>query len=1125
MEERIPRRASVPVLSGKRGWYSLLRGRIHVWIIFFLVIACPTAAQEAGRVVSVLGAVEVLRAGQWQPVSMGEALSSGEVVRTAAGSRVAIQLLNKSQLKINANSHLELKQVTPPVRKVGMEVLQTLLRLLSGEVWVRSYVEPFKIETKAAAATIRGTELNLAIEPAEATRLTVVEGVVEFRNPQGRVLVAAKEQAIAKPGEAPRKVVIINPRDAVQWALYYPPLIDYRQVPYPEGPDAQAIRRALEHYRRGALPETLRSLEQVPPERRDARFFTLRAGLLLSVSQVAEARADIEEALRQNPSEATAHALRSIITLVQNQKKEALRLARQAVELEPQSPVPQVALSYVYQATFDLEKALKSLEQAAKLAPEDALIQARLAELELSRGELERALKAARRAVAFDPELTRTQTVLGFAYLAQIRIAQAKAAFERAITLDSADPLPRLGLGLAKIRESHLAEGTREIEIAASLDPNSSIIHSYLGKTYYEEKREDLAAREFAIAKELDPQDPTAWFYSAILKQTTNRPVEALHDLQRAIELNDNRAVYRSSLLLDQDLAVRSASLGRIYRDLGFEQLGLVEGWKSVDTDPANYSAHRLLSDSYSVLPLNQVTRVSELLQSQLLQPLNITPVQPQLAESNLLILEGTGPQDPAFNEFNPMFTRNRLGLQTSGLVGNNGTFGDEITQFGIWRNLSYSVGQFHYESDGFWENNDLTQDIYNAFIQMRLIPNLSLQAEARHREVEHGDLTLHFDPVDFDRFFRRNLNTDIIRTGIHYEPSPNSDLITSIIYLDEEEDQQFQQGSANFTSQGYIAEAQYLFGVLGFSIVLGGGYYSLDKEDSRPSIGEFDVQHSNGYLYSHFNFPNPISWTLGLSVDSLNDGLVGDYERINPKIGVLWYLTPNTLLRFALFRTLKRSLLTNQTIEPTQVAGFNQFYDDRSGTEAWRYGLGLDHKFSSSLDAGMEISKRDLETPLFLTESQQIIVDERDEETLRAYLNWTPHSNVAASVEYRFDRFEREKEDIFSDAFPKTITHLIPVTLRYFHPSGFFARVGTTFVKQDVDFFTEEASGNDEFVLVDTAVGLRLPNRYGIVRLEVKNLFNEHFNFQGLGLRTTQEDNPPFIPERSYIATVTIAF
>ena len=99
-----------------------------------------------------------------------------------------------------------------------------------------------------------------------------------------------------------------------------------------------------------------------------------------------------------------------------------------------------------------------------------------------------------------------------------------------------------------------------------------------MGKAYYEEKRGPLDEREYAIAKELDPKDPTPWFYDAIAKQTTNRPVEALQDIQKAIELNDNRAVYRSSLQLDSDLAARSANLGRIYSDLGFQQLALVEG-------------------------------------------------------------------------------------------------------------------------------------------------------------------------------------------------------------------------------------------------------------------------------------------------------------------------------------------------------------------------------------------------------------------------------------------------------------------------------------------------------------------------------------------------------------------
>ena len=103
------------------------------------------------------------------------------------------------------------------------------------------------------------------------------------------------------------------------------------------------------------------------------------------------------------------------------------------------------------------------------------------------------------------------------------------------------------------------------------LDPNNSLVRSYMGKAYYEEKRDKLAASQLAIAKELDPNDPTPWFYDAIRKQTVNQPVDALGDLQKSAELNDNRAVYRSEFLLDDDAATRNASASAVYDDLGFE--------------------------------------------------------------------------------------------------------------------------------------------------------------------------------------------------------------------------------------------------------------------------------------------------------------------------------------------------------------------------------------------------------------------------------------------------------------------------------------------------------------------------------------------------------------------------
>jgi tetratricopeptide (TPR) repeat protein len=211
-----------------------------------------------------------------------------------------------------------------------------------------------------------------------------------------------------------------------------------------------------------------------------------------------------------------------------------------------------------------------------------------------------------------------------------------------------------------------LEEGRAEIEIAASLDPNNSLIRSYLGKAYYEEKRTDLDGPQYEIAKKLDPKDPTPYFYDAIRKQTINRPVEALRDFQKSIELNDNRAVFRSKQKLDSDLAARSSSLARIYSDLGFQELALVAGWKSVNTDPTNHSAHRFLADSYSARPRHEIARVSELLQSQLLQPNNITPIQPRLAESNLFLISSGGAADLSFNEFNPIFMQEKLWPQAS---------------------------------------------------------------------------------------------------------------------------------------------------------------------------------------------------------------------------------------------------------------------------------------------------------------------------------------------------------------------------------------------------------------------------------------------------------------------------
>ena len=1101
--------------------------------LFTSTVDAGTCEEWVAKVVSVQGTVQARRAGEteWAPVRLDDTYCPGDMIRVQERSRAAVILPNETVLRLDQKTTITFS---------GLEEGKTsLMELLIGAAHFFSRIpRTLKVITPFVNAAVEGTEFFMRVDRGQ-TFLSIFEGRVAATNEAGSLAVASGQSAIAQQGQAPTLNIVLRPRDAVQWALYYPPIVDYRPIDFPGGTETDwqgMVRTSIELYREGKLARAFSSLRGVPEDIREPRFFTYRAALLLSVGRVDEARVDIERALNLDPNNSHAFGLQAIVAMVQNERDRALDLARRAVELDLESSAARVALSYAQQSHFDIQGALASLQEAVKLDPENAMGWARFAELYLSVGNLDKAGDAAQKAVVLNPNLARTQTVLGFAFITRMKVKDAKSAFKKAIELDSSAPLPRMGLGLAKIRDGDLKDGRVEIEIAASLDPHNSLIRSYLGKAYFDERRDTLASDQFALAKEFDPLDPTSWFYDAIRKQTTNRPVEALQDLQKSIELNDNRAIYRSRLLLDQDLAARSASLGRIYRDLGFQQLALVEGWKSVNTDPSNYSAHRFLADSYAVLPRHEIARVSELLQSQLLQPINITPVQPQLGESNPFILEGAGPANPSFNEFNPLFLRNRFALQASGVAGGNDTLGDELVQSTVWGRLSYSLGQFHYETDGFRPNNDQEQDIYNLFAQVSISHKTSIQAEFRYKEIEVGDLPLRFDPNNFFPTERQGEKTESIRLGFHQAFTPGSHLIASFIYqnadFDTVDTDPFFPFDLSTDQDGYLAEVRHLFRSERFHITGGAGYFSLDRKDVDifppfpAEVTRDEVDHTNLYVYSLIHYPKAFTWTLGVSGDFL-DGATDERDQFNPKFGLMWSPFPKTTVRAAVFRTLQRTLIGSQTIEPTQVAGFNQFFDDGEAVASWRYGIAIDQKFSRVLYGGMEYSGRDLEVPFTIfpppPATPAVRHVEWEEWLGRAYLYWTPHRWLALSAEYQYEDLEREIEFVAPELFTELKTHRLPLGVSFFHPTGFSAGVRATYVDQDgkfVDPFGGVVRGDDQFWVVDAAIAYRLPKRFGLITVEFRNLFDEGFKFQD-----TDPANPRISPERWILARCTLAF
>ena len=469
---------------------------------------------------------------------------------------------------------------------------------------------------------------------------------------------------------------MVRPRDAVQWGLYYPPILAISGTSLADlRPEfAASLKRAAQHDIAGAFD----ALAEVPSSERDAAFYLYEAALFLSVGRVDEARKIIDQAIAQNAHAGLAYALRAVIEVVQNEKVAALADAQRGVALEPDIAAPRIALSYAQQANFDLKGARDTLLEATARQPENALAWARLGELWLMFGYRKRAREAAETGVRLAPDLERVHLVFGYTALVEFRTRLAREAFQRAIELDSADPLARFGLGLAIIRDGALAEGRRYLEMAVGLDSSNSLLRSYLGKAYFEEKRDPLDAKQFDIAKQLDPLDPTPYLYDAIRLQSMNRPVEAMLNMEKSIELNDNRAIYRSRELLDQTAppAARIWRRSTTISDLG--NLAVNQGFESLTLDPGNTSAHRFLSDTYVATPRREIARVSELLQAQMLQDININPVQPSLAETNLSLAARGGPFKPGYNEYTPLFERNDVQFQASGLEGGQETLDPE---------------------------------------------------------------------------------------------------------------------------------------------------------------------------------------------------------------------------------------------------------------------------------------------------------------------------------------------------------------------------------------------------------------------------------------------------------------
>jgi tetratricopeptide (TPR) repeat protein len=1075
--------------------------------------AAPTCEAWSAEVSSVEGRVDIRRSAtsHWVALAAGEHICRGDLVHVEDASRATFVLPDGGVFKLDEDSTLNLPEPPSGVESL-LELLRGIIHVISRDPRSLSFRTPY------ANAGLEGTEFDIRVDDRERlTEIVVLEGEVVVTTPNGRVNVASNHVAVAPDGQAPMAVPIDKPIERMRWASYYAPLTD-RPLPAP-------------------------GQEPLPAQRNDADFYADRAAANLTTARLDAAEADIASALRLAPGHPTALSLRALLLLARADRDAARASVAEALAGDPSSVVARVAASYVEQSANDLAAAERLVREALAIKPAHAIALTRAAELALARDDTATAIASATRARALAPNRSAPLVVLGFASLRAFDTAAAEEAFRAAVDLEPDAPLPRLGLSLTLIRRGDYTAGRRQLELAVAADPANPLTRSYMSAAYGADNRVELTASQLELAQQFDSSDPTAWLYSALQKLRSNRPVEAVQDFRLAARKNGDEPVRRSRLPLDEDLATRSAALGRIYAETGFGQLALLDAWQILGDDPADFTGHRLLADAYANEPRHELARVSELLVSQLLQPTNIAPIKPQLGQENLVLAQRAGPSSTSFDEFDSPVVANGLKLRASAASGGNGIGGHDVSLAGLRDRVSYSAGVYRFTSDGFRDNNDYQQEVGNAFVQYRPTYNTSLQAELRSARTEHGDLTTFFYRDVYSPLLRYDEDADSLRLGAKQQITPEQTLLGSVIYQDVlyavEADQ---LSSLRGDQRAYHVDLQHIYDAGGLRIQSGVLSARQDEDIEvaalQPGgppvvVNEEQANRQVGvYTYAYFDPVPSLTVTAGVSLDRI-DNRFGEEEAANPKIGIVWRPTAHTTLRAAALETLYGSLSTSTQnaqprLEPVQVAGFTQLLFGGATDKTTLRGLAIEQEVSSTFLIGLQADERVTERTganlLVPTGTTQIDLEER---TREAYLYWMPSRAISVSARYEHGNYSSAPAQLgYSDM---DITRL-PVELRYFSRGGFTIGARASHVDQRGEFQSglqqtpsdppPLAYGEDQFWVLDAFVGYRLPNRRGLLSLNADNLLDESFQFQDI-----DPTNPSLFPERLISFRFTLAF
>ena len=253
--------------------------------------------------------------------------------------------------------------------------------------------------------------------------------------------------------------------------------------------------------------------------------------VLLQQNKLAEARALVEEDLKQHPSSVEGRNLLGIIAANQQDDATALAAFNQALRLDPKSTRTLNNLGNVYVAEKKLDLAERQFRTVLRLDPANRDANYNLGVLLLSKGEAQQAILHFERV---RPPNLPTSFNLIRAYLQTKRTADALRMAADISAKNADDVQAHFSLGVLLASEKQYKQAELELGKADALRPGTFEILYNFGQAYLRDGDNQTAELVLNQATKLKPESAETLYLLAQVYENEGRPLDALDLLVRA---------------------------------------------------------------------------------------------------------------------------------------------------------------------------------------------------------------------------------------------------------------------------------------------------------------------------------------------------------------------------------------------------------------------------------------------------------------------------------------------------------------------------------------------------------------------------------------------------------------